>query len=153
MRTIDQIPSNRKVVLDIDLDYFSCSGNPNELEEIYVEITKDEYSNFINDKYHRLHFSGIGKIETLVKEDKYFYVINNYHEIYPQDEKVDEDILNKRIDLFIELLHQKNITPLVVNICRSRHSGYTPKDQWEFIEKNIVTGLKQLYFLKLENVI
>ena len=152
-RSIEQVPSNRKVILDIDLDYFSCSGNPNELEEIYIEITQNEFYRFMDDKYNRLKFSGLGRVETLKKDDKYFYVINKYNEIYSQNVKVDKDKIAERIKLFIELLHRKNVSPLMIDICRSRYSGYTPKDQYEYIEDNLVEGLKQLYNLNFINVI
>jgi hypothetical protein len=36
LSTIEQLPSYRDVVLDIDLDYFYCSGNPLELQEIQI---------------------------------------------------------------------------------------------------------------------
>ena len=41
LSTVEQLPCNKEVVLDIDLDYFSCSGNPLELQEVVLEITMD----------------------------------------------------------------------------------------------------------------
>jgi hypothetical protein len=150
LRTLDQIPSNQKVLLDIDLDYFSCSGNPNELEEIHIKITKDEYESFIANKYHRLRYCGFGKIDVLEKDKNYFYVVNNYAEIYPTDTKVDERIIKERIDHFIHLLKKEKVVPLIIDICRSRYSGYTPNDQWEFIEKNVIDKLNEIYPISLK---
>ena len=149
LHTLEQLPSNKKVVLDIDLDFFSCTGNPNELNEIYIEISKDEYRSFLNNKYHRLNFCHIGKIETLEEDCKYYYVINNYNEIYPNDLKVQEETIIKRITYFTEILKKKKIAPIIIDICRSRHSGYTPSDQWEFIEKNLFKQLKEIYPLEI----
>lgn len=82
-------------VLDIDLDYFSCAGNPSYLEEIVVEITKTEYNSFIENRYHRLNYIGVGRIDVIEKEGKYFYVFNNYKELYPDKVKVDKNNKNK----------------------------------------------------------
>lgn len=149
LRTLEQLPTNKKVVLDIDLDFFSCSGNPNELEEIIVEISKDEHNSFLNNKYHRLNFCPIGKIETFKEKKKYYYVINYFNEIYPNDLKVPEETIIKRISHFTEILKEKKIVPLIIDICRSRHSGYTPSDQWEFIEENLIKQLKEIYSIEI----
>jgi hypothetical protein len=152
LRTLDQLPSNKRVILDIDLDFFSCSGNPNELEEIYIEISKEEYDNFNNNKYHRLRYCGFGKIETLEKDNKYFYVVNNYNEIYPTDTKVDEFTIDDRIKKVVSTLRYKNIKPELINICRSRCSGYTPNDQWELIEKSLIDKLNGVYLISLKTL-
>ena len=152
LRTIEKIPSNKKVVLDIDLDYFSCSGNPTELEEIYVEITRNEYNQFTNDKYHRLNFSGLGRIEALIIDDKYFYVINNFNEIYPTELKVTESSFIDRINLFVQALVNNRLKPTVIAICRSRNSGYTPIDQWEKIEACLIDKLQNAYNIVLYDV-
>lgn len=152
-RTIEKIPSSTKVILDIDLDYFSCSGNPNELEEIYIEITKDEYNDYQNNLYHRLNFFVLGKkIHAKETKGKYYYVINQYNEIYPCDLKVNKKEISKRIDSFTSTLKQKKIQPLIVNICRSRHSGFTPSDQWNFIEEMLLSNLNAIYNVKHINI-
>lgn len=156
LRTIKQIPNEKNAVLDIDLDYFSCSGNPNELEEVYVEITKDEYQNFITNKYHRLNYLGIEKIEASKINDNYYYKINDYNEIYPSSLKVDEKEIIKRINDFIIILVNKKISPAIISICRSAYSGYTPKEQVNFIHDNLLIKLSEIFelskILKIENV-
>ena len=150
LRTIEQIPSNKKVILDIDLDYFSCSGNPYELEPIYVEITKDEYEDYINNKYHRLNYINLGKrIDAIKLNKKYFYLLNKFNEIYPSKKKVDKQIINQRIEELITNLKKKHITPVLIDICRSRYSGFTPKEQWKYIEKKLIRGLKSIYNIEL----
>ncbi len=149
LRTIDQIPSNRKVILDIDLDFFSCSGDPNQLEEIYIEIAEQEYSDYINNRYHRLNYSNIGKIDTMEAKGRYFYVINNFDEVYPSDVKVNENSIDQRTEAFVSLLEEKKVFPTLIDICRSRHSGFTPKDQWEYIESNLLKKLSKIYNTEL----
>jgi len=153
LRTIEQIPDEKNIILDIDLDYFSCSGNPNELQETYIEITKDEYQNFTQKKYHRLNYLGIGKIEASQKNGKFYYIINYYNEIYPNDSKVSNDEIIHRIKTFSMVLQQKGCSPLLINICRSRNSGYTPSDQWKFIEDNLMKALKKSFAIKIIEVL
>lgn len=143
----NQMPPAKKVILDIDLDYFSCVGDPTVMKEIYVEITKSEYDNLNNNKYHPLNFLGIRKIETEAKDNKYYLVINNYREIYPCKQYMTLAEIDARIDRFVQALAYKRIKPLIIDICRSRFSGYTPADQWEYIEKKLLTGLDNLYGL------
>ena len=146
--TVEQLPSNREVTLDIDLDYFSCSGNPYELQEINIEITSDEYDSFIMDPYHRLNYIGVYNIEAIQDSNKYFYVINKFNERYPNELKVDNKVILERIDRFIDCLLNKQITPLMIDICRSRFSGYTPNDQWNFIEDNLIGKLEKYFNIK-----
>lgn len=148
LRSIYQMPTSSKVVLDIDLDFFSCTGNPNLLDEIYVEITESEFESFISNKYNRLNYCNIGRIESIKKDGKFYYVINNYNEVYPESCKVSVQEIGKRIDEFIAILRQKKINPAIICICRSRHSGYTPDEQWAFIESTLTSKLNELYVLK-----
>ena len=153
LRTIDQIPSGLNVVLDIDLDYFSCSGNPTELEELYIEITKDEYDTFINNRYHRIHYMNIGrKIKVEKYYDKYYYVINDFEEIYPNKLRVDNDVIIERIKYFIDKLTNKKVVPKIICICRSRYSGYTPTDQWELIERELLSRLQEKYKISIKHI-
>jgi len=148
-KTVENIPSNiGNVILDIDLDYFSCNGNPFELNELYVEITKSEFLKFNNNKYHKLIYSGLKKIKTIKKNNKYYFLINSYNEIYPCKLKVDNETILKRIDILTTNLKQKQIVPSLITICRSRHSGYTPKDQYKLIESNLINRLKENYSIK-----
>ena len=137
-------PLDTPYLLDIDLDYFSCVQNPYELNEIEVEISESEYENFINNPYHKLHFI-TSRIETKVQDGKFYYVINRYDEIYESTLKVDNSIIEKRIESFFKHLKAQIHKPILITICRSRHSGFTPTDQWSFIESKIITGLRDLY--------
>jgi hypothetical protein len=148
LSTVDQLPFCKKVVLDIDLDYFSCSGDPNELKEIYVEITQDEYSKFLSNPYSRLNYAGINRIEAIKKDDRYYYVFNNYNEKYPMTLKVSNKIILDRICKFTDCLIARQITPIAIDICRSRFSGYTPHDQWTFIEKNLLVELSKKFTIE-----
>lgn len=140
-----QMPSDKKVILDIDLDYFSCAGDPNAIEEIFVEITEEEYDSFADNKYHRLNYVGVGRIEAVKKDGRFYYVINNFRELYPSSVRVENDVIVDRIRRFADTLKANNIKPLMIDICRSRFSGYTPPDQWEFIESHLLDELSAIY--------
>ncbi len=148
--TDDRLPFKRKVVLDIDLDYFSCIDFP--IEDIKIEITEDEYNLFRSDKYHRLNYITNTKIEPYSENGKYYYVINQFKEKYPSRHYVNEDEITKRINKFINVLKEKNIKPSLIDICRSKHSGYTPSDQVEFIQEQLLKSLSNLYNIEIRDL-
>lgn len=131
-------------VLDIDLDFFSCTGHPNKQKELHIEISEGEFYRFNNSPYHRMNYL-FSRVETMAGSGKYYYVVNSYDEVFAEDTYVDEDTIRQRITLFVSVLRQQNITPQLINICRSRHSGFTPEEQWEFIETELCRQLGELY--------
>lgn len=147
--TYDQITNRKNVLLDIDLDYFSCTGDPNLLNETKIEITKEEFEKYNLNPYHKINFTHIGRVESEELNGRYFYVINRYPQIYPNPLKTNESQILKNIKLLTSKLQEENIIPQAITICRSRYSGYTPKDQWEFIEKSLLSELKRIYNLKI----
>jgi hypothetical protein len=146
------VNNHDNLVLDIDLDYFSCTGNPIQAEEVYIEITREEYYKFLENPYHRIRFIGIGKIEVEMNEGKYYYVLNYYNELYPNPLRVDEHDILIRIKDFVDQLNILDLKPRLIDICRSRFSGYTPADQWQYIEANLLSALGQIYNLDVRSV-
>ena len=146
-----QIPSkidfSDATVLDIDLDYFSCCENPRKSMELMIEITREAYE-LLHDPYHpvNLHI----KRPVLEKTgERYFAYFNHREKDVRSAAKVDQKEILARVDAFILFLEENNIFPQIITVCRSRHSGYTPLDQWEFIEYNLIERLKQLYILEI----
>jgi len=132
------------VLLDIDLDYFSCCENPYIQNEIVIEITEQEYSGFVGNPYHYLHFI-CARAEAVRHNDAYFYILNGVQQKYQSKREVDADLIIKRIRGFVNDLVEKKIDPSLVTICRSRHSGFTPCEQWQFIENNLLSALGMAY--------
>ncbi|WDF77685.1 UPF0489 family protein [Mucilaginibacter sp. KACC 22773] len=156
LNNIDEMPEALfSIALDIDLDYFSCSGNPVELYEISIEITKAEYDKFHSSPYHQSKFLGF-KSNVYEADGKYHLILNDYKhtypDLYPFTLKVDRELIIERIGEVINKLKERKVLPKVITICRSRFSGFTPDDQWEFIEDSLLKGLKSLYELEVHLV-
>ncbi len=132
------------ILLDIDLDYFSCETNPETRNEVILEVTAEQYDEFQQQQYHPLKFA-VHRVDAMIQNNRYYLVINYYKSVIPSPRKVTPEKIRERINDFIALLRGKCIIPALITICRSRFSGYTPEDQWEMIEKMLLTGLKELY--------
>ena len=148
---LDDMPSNTKVILDIDLDFFSTIENPAEYRKSTVEITQEEYEKFTSDHYYPLRYVLLGSmIEPIKKEGRYYYAINNYDEGFASKLKVEENVIVERINLFVDALKEKEIEPILVDICRSKYSGYTPSDQCDFIQDELISRLRGHYNIEEE---
>ncbi|WP_440132732.1 UPF0489 family protein [Chitinophaga sancti] len=132
------------VVLDIDLDYFSCIQNPLQ-QELRVEITAEEYASFMRTPYHRIRFFDFGRVDAACEDGRYYYYFNRIQDPRESPLKVSQETIQRRIDQVIAILEERIQRPLLITICRSRNSGYTPQDQWEFIETQLIASLQRIY--------
>lgn len=141
---INELKKFGTVVLDIDLDYFSCIQNPLQ-KELRIEITAEEYHHFHQTPYHRIRFFDFGRVDAVCEDNRYYYYFNRIADPRESPLKVTTDTIRQRIDRTIGFLQAKIPTPPVITICRSRKSGYTPDDQCEFIETELITALNKIY--------
>ncbi|MEI6385665.1 MAG: UPF0489 family protein [Spirochaetota bacterium] len=131
-------------ILDIDLDYFSCIRNPATQREIGIEITAEAYA-ALQDPYHPFNLL-YKKLRMQNEGGKCYVLLNEVEETKVRTTwKNDEHEILERIDRLVDFLRKKKIRPQIIDICRSRYSGFTPPDQWEFIEKNLIEKLSVLY--------
>jgi hypothetical protein len=121
------------------------------VKEIYIEITKDEYDSFVRNSYHRVNFIA-GKFEVEKRNGRYYYVINRYNTVYQNSLKVEKETILERIDQVVQKILQSRIQPQIIDICRSRHSGYTPRDQWQFVERNLIAELGKHFDLDIKYI-
>lgn len=132
------------VVLDIDLDYFSshrlpdCSGRR-------LEVTRDAFDEFQSNPYHFLRISPGSKIATACEDGRYYFYFGDQR---PRIAPVSRDEIVARMNAFIAFLQRCEVDPRLIVMCRSRFSGYTPADQWEFVERELIGRLSSLYVLK-----
>lgn len=141
---IDELGTQGPVLLDIDLDYFSCIQNPLK-NELQIEITQEEFEKFNQTPYHRIRFYDFGRVDAYQDGDRFFYSFNRIADPRESPLKVKSEIIMQRIEYAISYLQAKVPYPLLITICRSRLSGYTPSDQWEFIEQQLLKSLNNIY--------
>ena len=135
--------SNKSVILDIDIDYFSCDNASGAYFE--VEITQDAYDDYVNNFYNKIRLSLGGNTSVKYMDGKYYFCSIQPDELLAEKLKVSEDTIVERIDALIDFLNVNEIQPKLIDVCRSRLSGYTPNDQWEFIENTLVEKLSSIY--------
>lgn len=142
------IDDSKQLLLDIDLDYFSCCEHPHIENEVLIGITENEYQEFINQKYHPLNFI-TSHIKAIRFNNEHFYVLNGLPEKYPGVREVTNDVISNRMNEFAKTLRKLPMNPAIITVCRSRYSGYTPSHQWKFIENNLIEVLTGLYSVNI----
>ena len=135
----------QSLVLDIDLDFFSCEIFVNSAAS--VEITPPAAARFEQHTYDPLRLHGNCFLE---ERDQRYYLHFNFNIGQPikTSARLSEAAIVQRIDRFGGFLRDNHITPALIDVCRSRFSGYTPEDQWEFIERRLLAQLRELYSIE-----
>ena len=142
--------SSHPLVLDIDLDYFCCDNSLSSVEK-KIEITKDAYQQFCSNRYHWFKTMSASVFSVEEKSGHYYLYCQELQET-PEVQIVPQEMIEKRINRFVEFLKQNEVYPQMIDICRSRYSGYTPAEQWEFIEKRLIDALSSLFDLQIHHI-
>lgn len=130
-----------RVVLDIDLDYFSCNDESGEYAEL--EITKAAYDAFRANRYHKARLLWTGVAGVTEREGRYY--LHTGPKPSPSRSPQNRQESSKRIGMFLSYLDSRNIVPSLIDICRSRFSGYTPEEEWRFLEETLISQLRQRF--------
>ncbi|HLO51729.1 MAG TPA: UPF0489 family protein [Kamptonema sp.] len=135
--------ADKSIVLDIDMDYFSCNNASGEYIEF--EVTQETYNDYLKNPYNKLRLCWGGIMSVKCQDNKYYFCSVQPDDLLAENLKVSEEAIAQRIDEFVDFLKVNQIQPKLIDVCRSRLSGYTPNDQWEFIENTLVEKLSTLY--------
>jgi hypothetical protein len=145
----DSLSLKQPVVLDIDLDYFSCATLPNN--PISIEVTKDQFDSYCQNPFHLLKFEYT--CVPVQKESKYYFIFNQSENlVYRPEAHVSKKTILDRITAFGSWLQKNKINPQIIEICRDRYSGYVPPDQLEFIEDALLKKLHTLYKMDVKSM-
>jgi len=143
--TESTLRTDQPVVLDIDLDYF-CSNQHPDYSGQEVEITRAAFEQFENDRYHFLRVAPGSDVRAEQRAGRYYLMFNQFagKPALTVDEPVRANI-ELRMTAFFDYLKHHAVRPVLVCICRSSRSGYTPKEHLGFIEERLMDALRTHY--------
>lgn len=145
-----EFKTSQPLVLDIDIDYF-CSDNSLSSVEKKIEITKEAYDEFRDNRYHFFRILPMASY-SVGKEKGHFYLYYSEMQEEPGRPVLSSEMIIQRIHKFGEFLTKNQVEPKMIDLCRSRYSGYTPAQQWEFIESELLKVLKEIYDLDIHHI-
>ena len=80
--------------------------------------------------------------------DRYYLVMR---EPAPPKRVTREERIRQRVDKFFAWLDENGIRPVMIDICRSRISGYCPADRWELVEELVMEELGKRFPLQMRD--
>jgi hypothetical protein len=143
--TRDSLRTDQPMVLDIDLDYFHCNDYP-DYGDRSIEITRESYDQFVSDRYHFLRIAPGSDVAAEHRDGKYYLRFNQYpHPRESGSRGAVEEKITGRIRGLMSWLEKAGAVPPLVTICRSIHSGYTPREFAAFIEATLLDALREAF--------
>ncbi len=142
---IDHIPGRRKVILDIDLDYFACTDSITNKMSYQLAITADQYRDrkkFVREN-ESLQYSGL-EIGFKKRGQNHFATVG-FENVEDQTHLPTEAEIRKEVDRLIGVLADKKVQPAVITICRSCISGYCPLEYYQMIEAYLLRQLRACF--------
>ena len=136
-------------VLDIDIDYFCADDSLATVDEKLLEITREAYEELNENPYHPFRILPRRLITHIKKEGKYYI---KYEEHCEKGKAISETKIMKKINKFQEYLINLKKQPQLIVVCRSRYSGYTNNEVWEFIDKELLKVFTNIYEVEIKGV-
>ncbi len=129
------------IILDIELDYFSCRRRPAASSR--VEVTEQEFITYNKTPFHylKLHHNTCSCEEG----GRYYIVFNPWQgsEFIQGGDNMES--VRRRVDEFILYLSRLKVKPSLVTVCRAVKSGFTPEAYSEYMEALLRVELDRLF--------
>jgi hypothetical protein len=139
----ERLPRKRRVILDIDMDYFACRDSTQNFMAYELEITRGQFENqdtFMAD--NTLPFSGLD-FDFVERQGRCFARVSK-NKVEETSHMPSEEEVVQEIDALVEVLRKKQVRPMVITLCRSCNSGFCPDDYSQFIEPVLMEKLLPL---------
>lgn len=145
--SLSPVEITKPVVLDIDLDYFCWDNTLSTQVPAMVEVTEQTWNAFVEDPHHPFRITA-RHLFNAKKENGRFYIemIN----LAGKPKVTKPERIHQRVEKFLTWLKENNIQPQIIDICRSRLSGYCPADRWQLVEQAVLKGLAELYPIEVQ---
>lgn len=141
----DIVDINRPFVLDIDLDYFASHRHAQGCFEL--EVTVATFREFTRNPYHFLRLAKWDKFTA--HRNSTGYVIRFGEHRQGLHAGFTNESVRARCDRLWAFLAAQHRAPSLITVCRSIHSGYTPRELAGYIEESVIDGLGSRYDLSL----
>jgi len=89
------------------------------------------------------------RVDLIYKNEQPFLIFNQYEYEEWSRLRVNAEEIENRIDKLLHMLSKPEIDIRLATISRSRLSGYTPDDQWEFIEQRLKEKMNEFFDIEL----
>ncbi|MEZ5403205.1 MAG: UPF0489 family protein [Bryobacteraceae bacterium] len=146
--TRDKLRSDQPAALDIDLDYFYSNPYP-DYGDRSIEITRGAYEQFQSDRYHFLKIAPGSDVTAEIRDGRCFLRFNQYPAEPARESATEIELrIAGRIRDLAEWLRAAALVPRLVTVCRSVHSGYTPRTFAAFIESGLLDALHGVFAIR-----
>lgn len=133
----------RNVVLDFDLDYFSCNRRPAFVDR-RVYLSEEEYARIAGNRYHFLLTAPGAHVGRGREGGRPYLEFGGAG----GPDGGDLEAARREVARVGAFLARQPWRPRMVVIARSRHSGYTPAAHWRAIEEALLGALRARYALE-----
>ena len=138
------------LILDIDLDYFSCDQAENKVERL--EVTEQEYCSFRNDNYHFLRINQGNRVQARHENGRFFLYLKSYKDKAPCPLKVSTAAILGRLELLKRYLTRNSIKPALITVARSCISGYSRlRIRAQYLKRTCTRAFSDLFEIDWKN--
>ncbi len=129
------------IILDIELDYFSCCRRPAVSSR--VEVSEDEFTAYRENPFHylRLHYNTCA----LEEGGRFYIVFNPWQNSEFVQGAGNAESVRERVGEFMLYLKRLKLEPSLLTLCRAVKSGFTPEAYSEYLQELLISELSKLF--------